>query len=392
MELGDLAQLLQQLKALLIHGAADGEGQIHGLAQLGNAHVQAGLDQALDISGPGLDAVGGGADHGDDLGSGLGGQSVAAQSVHVEGLNSCFGLIVLCTDLGLQLLGDIIDALQMGTHGNHVGGTGTGDGVVLGAACKGSQAQGHQILDTAHELAHDLVGVGAVLVDLNAGVAALETINSQTDAGAVDSTALASQGDGSGSTTCAGNGEDALFLGIDVDQGAALQIVQVDDRSAQHANLLVNGDDDFQRRMGNGGVGHQSQSKGNGNAIVAAQSGALGVDIAAIVGDIQALGGHIDGAVGILLADHVHVALDDDGIVILVAAGAILENDHIVGLVLAVAQAVLLGVVHQIVADGLGVAGAMGNGADLLEIFKDSGRLQARQFHFVHINNSFIEG
>ena len=83
---------------------------------------------------------------------------------------------------------------------------------------------------------------------------------------------------------------------------------------------------------------------------------------------------------------------NDERIVILVAAGTVLENDDVVGLVLAVAQAVLLSKVHQVIADGLCIAGAMGNGADLLEIFKDSGRLQARQFHFIHINNSFIEG
>ena len=393
-ESSDLLQLLQQIQLLLVDGAADGEGQVHGLTQLGDAQVQAGLDQAGDVSAPCLDAVGNGAQQGDDLARGSGGQSVAAQCVHVESLHNGFGLFVLLPDLSLQLLGNAVDALQVDAHSHQVGSAGTGDGVVLGTAGETGQTQGHQVLDAAHELAHDLVGVGTLLVDLHTGMTALEAIHHQADAGAIDGTALAGQGDGSGCAAGAGNGKDALFLGVDVDEGTALQLMQVCHSSAQHTDLLVHSDDDFQRRMRNGGVSQQSQRKSDGDAVIAAQGGALGVDILTVVGHIQALGGHIDGAVSILLADHIHVALNDDGIVILVTAGAFLEQDNVVGLVLDIAQAVFLGEAHQIIADDLGVAGAVGHGADLFKIFKDCGRLQACQFHVAHknISLSWIRG
>ena len=99
-------QLAQNLLLLAVDGAADREGGGEAVAQLGDAHVQAGLYQAFDILTHGLDAVGCGAQQADDLGGGLGRQAVAAQSVYVESLNGGFRLVVGFPDFRLQLLRD----------------------------------------------------------------------------------------------------------------------------------------------------------------------------------------------------------------------------------------------------------------------------------------------
>ena len=99
---------------------------------------------------------------------------------------------------------------------------------------------------------------------------------------------------------------------------------------------------------------------------------------------IQALLGHVDGTVGILFADHVHVSLQNHRLVVFHAAGAVCKQDHIVQGILHIAQVVFPGKGHQIVADLLGVAGTMGHGADLLKIAKHCLRLQPGQFFGFH--------
>ena len=200
---------------------------------------------------------------------------------------------------------------------------------------------------------------------------------------------MTGQGPGnlSGGAAGAGNGENALVLGVDIDESTALQLRQVDDVRAQHADLFVHGNDDFQRGMGDGIVSQDGQGIGHGNAVIAAQGGAVGKNIRAVMGQIQAIGFKMDGAIRLLLTDHVHVALDDHRGVILVPGRAALEQDHIVGLILDIAQAVFLGEAHQVVRNGFGVPGAMGDGANLLKITENGRGLQPGQNVCFHYND-----
>ena len=138
--------------------------------------------------------------------------------------------------------------------------------------------------------------------------------------------------------------------------------------------------------MGDGFIGQQCHGIGNGNAVVAAQGGTLGKDILTVVVDIQTLGCHVDGAVGILLADHVHMALDDHRLVVFVAGGGIAEEQYIVQIILDIAQVIFLGKVHQVVGNSLGIVRAMGNGTNLFKIAKHSLRLQSCQFSRIHMH------
>ena len=140
--------------------------------------------------------------------------------------------------------------------------------------------------------------------------------------------------------------------------------------------------------MRNGGVSQQRQSVGNSNAIVTAQRSSLGKDKRTVVGHIQTVHSHINGTIRILLADHIHVALQYHGLVIFIAAGTVGVDDHIVKFILLITQTVLYRKTHQIVADGLGIAAAVGNGANIFKIRKYRLRLQTGKFAVNHNQRS----
>ena len=220
-------------------------------------------------------------------------------------------------------------------------------------------------------------------------MAAPEAVHAEPDAGAVYRLPVCRQADGRRGSACAGHGKDALVLGIQVNHGSSLQSGQVDGVRTQHSDFLVHRDDDFQGRMWNGVVRQQRQGVGHRNAVVTAKGRTPGKDIFVVVAQLQALYLHIDGAVRVLFAHHIHVSLQNHGGVILHAAGARAEQNHIILLILLIPKAVLLRKGHQVVGNLLGIPGAVGNGADRFKIIKDRGRLQTCQLFGFHITYSF---
>ena len=104
------------------------------------------------------------------------------------------------------------------------------------------------------------------------------------------------------------------------------------------------------------------------------------------MGYIQTFGCHIDGAIRILFADHVHMTLDDYRLVILVTLGGITKEDHIIEFILDIAQVVGLGKVHQVVGNHLSVIRAMGNGTNFFKITEYSLRLQTCKSSGIHMH------
>ena len=127
---GQLLQFIQKLQFFRVYGAADREGHIHGVAEFGDAQVQAGLHQAGHILAPGLDAIGRAAEQTDDLGGSFSSQGIAAQSIHIEGLDRCLGLVILLTDLCLQFFCNAVDPLQTNAHSDKIGLAGPGNRIV----------------------------------------------------------------------------------------------------------------------------------------------------------------------------------------------------------------------------------------------------------------------
>ena len=148
-EIGQFLQPGQQRNFFIVDRAADREDELHFLAGVDDAQIQTGLDQAFDILAHLLDAVGSGAQQCDDLGSLLRGDGVAAESVHVIAVDLHIRLVILLTDLLLQLGSHIVDPLQAHTQRHQIHRAGTGNGVVLGTAGDGGNGQGHHLLHTA---------------------------------------------------------------------------------------------------------------------------------------------------------------------------------------------------------------------------------------------------
>ena len=123
--------------------------------------------------------------------------------------------------------------------------------------------------------------------------------------------------------------------------------------------------------MGQTVVIQDGESRGHGDAVVPAQGGALGPDPVLIAAEVQPLFRHVLSAAGDLLADHVQVALEDQGGSRLVAGGGLLHNDNVVVRVPAAGEAPLLGEVHAPVGHGAGIPGAVGEGAEGLKPVKN---------------------
>ena len=90
---------------------------------------------------------------------------------------------------------------------------------------------------------------------------------------------------------------------------------------------------------------------------------------------IQAIGLHIQGAACVFFADHIHVTLQNNRVMILITASTILEDDHIVNFVLNIAQISCLGKVNQIITDCLCVPGAVGDSTDFFKKSKYRSRI-----------------
>ena len=170
--------------------------------------------------------------------------------------------------------------------------------------------------------------------------------------------------------TGAAHGEDPLLLGVDIQHGPALQRCHIQHGGTQHTDLLVGGQHDLQPGMLHGGVLQRRQCHGYGDAVIAAQSCPLGAYQIAVRKEVQALLVHILGAARLLFAYHVHMALQDHRRGVLIARRGRGDQDHVVGFVLIMLQPQLFAKRHAPVADGLGVGGAVRNGAHLLKNFK----------------------
>ena len=112
------------------------------------------------------------------------------------------------------------------------------------------------------------------------------------------------------------------------------------------------------------------QRHGAAYAVVGSERGLVGPDPLAVGDDVYGFGRHVLLAVGGLDADHVHVPLQDNGLGILVALAAVLEDDHVAGLILDIPQPVALREIAEQPADEHVVPAAVRHGAKIFEIFK----------------------
>ena len=109
----------------------------------------------------------------------------------------------------------------------------------------------HRLAQLVEKAAHELVGVGPALVDLRSRVAAGES--GEGDGGRLTGHRFTSHRDVAVRLQSAGTADQQkpLVLRVQIDHGSRLEGGAVQSGGAQHAHLLIRGENHLQRRMGN---------------------------------------------------------------------------------------------------------------------------------------------
>ncbi len=276
----------------------------------------------------------------------------------------------------MQLGTDFLRAGKLSVFQCDNGARGVRNGVILETALCRDKAH-LQLVDQRLQHAPERDGcICTTLVDLRAGVTALETGN--PDFGGIERTFVCRHGnpDCRVCAARAADGQDAFFLGVDVEKPLALQNGGVEADRAVHAGFLVDGKQAFKPRVREVLRVQNRQCHRNGNAVVAAERRALRADKVTVHLQLQPVGQEVDGAVGRLFCDHVKMSLHDHRGSGFIAGRCGLDDDDVVKPILMDLQTAAFCKLHAVVADCLCVARAVGDGAQIFKKGQDILRFQ----------------
>ena len=183
------------------------------------------------------------------------------------------------------------------------------DGVVLPSA-RGRHEPDRELLhQRIQHAAEQNIRIGAALVDLLPGVAADEAGDGQLHAGRRVRRHRQPDRDIGARAAGAADGKDPLVLRVDVQHPAGGELGEVEPLRALHADLLVDGEDGLERRMGDLASVQDRQRHGDGDAVVAAERRAVCRDVVALDAQRKRIFGHVDGAFRRFFRNHVEMAL-----------------------------------------------------------------------------------
>ena len=370
------AQACDEHLLLRGHAAAHAERRLHGVRiRRQDAEIQRRLHETRNVPAHGLNAVRQAAEHAHGA---LRGRLVHRRLLRLGCVNAHghirVGGRVFVPERGVHVRDRRLRGGCIG-HGDD-GPALARDGVILQAAGDGDEPQRRARADGVQHAAHEEVCVAAALVDLCARVAAEQTADRHGQRCAGKRRARDRQRAHGHVAAGAADGEHALVLGVEVEHRAPLQHGGVQCGRAEHAGLLIDGDDDLERGVGDVVRSQDRQRHGHGDGVVPAERCAACADRIAVHEEVEPLAGHVLRAVRRSLADHVHVPLQDDRGGGFIPRRAGCEDDDIVVRVLNAAQLMFGCEANKVIADGFCVAGAVWDGAQLLKTGKDSARLQ----------------
>ena len=150
--------------------------------------------------------------------------------------------------------------------------------------------------------------------------------------------------------------KDSFFLGIQIQQSVALEHGQVYGPGSIHSHFLVHGDHHLQAGMPQCIVIQQRQSVGYGYTVVSPQTGSLCIDTVPLHRKFQRFTGHINSKFRLMHRHHIHMSLQDQGRLLLIARTGLLDDDDVPDLVLNILQPSFPGKARQIIADRLHIA------------------------------------
>ena len=188
-------------------------------------------------------------------------------------------------------------------------------------------------LPGGHLLEHpnqQLVGVGQALVDVHAGMAATASFDLHHDPVVFRSRdRVVGPAEGKVHASGATDANLPVILSVEVEQDVAAEPLLLELERAGHAGLLVDGEEELERRVGKVGRFHHGEHGGHAESVVRSERRAFCLDPVAFDDHADALGVEVEDGVVVLLVDHVHVALEDDGFAVLHAGCRWLPNEHV---------------------------------------------------------------
>ena len=185
-----------------------------------------------------------------------------------------------------------------------------------------------------------LVGVGQVLVDVVAAVAAFQAAHGDAVGSAVFRSGfqfVPHLHDGVHATGAAD--EDLAFiLRVEVEEDTAGEVVRVEFHGASEASLFVDGEDALERTVFHLRVGDDGQGRSHADAVVSAEGRAVGMQPLALDDRLDGVFLEVVLLVAVLLANHVHVGLQDDGLAVFHALGGGHGHDDVATVFLDIAD------------------------------------------------------
>ena len=168
----------------------------------------------------------------------------------------------------------------------------------------------------------------------------------------------------------------ALVFRVQVEERAAADEPGLQVVGAGEPRLLVHGEEELERPVGERLVLHHGQAGGHGDAVVGAERRPAGPQEVPVAHQLQRVLQEVVGRVLVLLADHVHVPLEAHAARLLVAGRGGLADEHVAAGVLPGLEAELLRGREEVGGDRLLVRRPARDPADLGEVAKDRGGLE----------------
>ena len=168
----------------------------------------------------------------------------------------------------------------------------------------------------------------------------------------------------------------ALVLRIEVDEVFARKHIFAQLEGSGQARLLVDRKERFDGAVLHGGVDQDSQRGGHADTAVGAERRAFGPDPPAVDARADRVPVEIELHVGVLLADHVHMRLEDNRRTVLEARRGGLAHHHVADGVLLVFEIVLPGEIDQKFDDPALLLRGARNPCDGVELLPDDAGFQ----------------
>lgn len=252
------------------------------------------------------------------------------------------------------------------------------DGIAQVAAVEAAQAQGEALPTLPEQAGGRLVRIDSSLVDVVARVSALQVGDADAEEAVVGRGRNGRIAERGQRVDAAGAADEqlALVLGVEVDQVGAREHSLAQSESTREAGLLIDREERLEGSVLDRRVEQRGQRGGHADAAVGAERRALGLDPLPVDAGTDGVVLEVELHVGVLLADHVHVRLEDDRRTVLEARGGGFAHDDVARRILAVFDAVALGERHQEVDDPALLLRGARNLRDGIELFPDDARFE----------------